>query len=190
MCHAKATKSKQLTDTLQISHKHITNLTITHTDKLMNAIFVCAVILRGVARGKAPHELQDAQQILELTGRKVSKNASAMDQRAAQHVSTPLRVQHTTTQRTLSVTAAQAPAPRLEPTLEQTATGRGQRQQHNQQRQCSQQWWHGQQWWRSQLRRCTHQHQRQETPRQCDCDQSNARQRRRQWMVQQDILET
>ena len=59
VCHMKTTKSKQLTDTLQLSHGNITNPTITHVDKRMNAISVCAVTLKGVAGGKTPKRLQD-----------------------------------------------------------------------------------------------------------------------------------
>ena len=119
MCRVKGTKREQLTDTLQLSHKHITNPTIIHADKVMNATSACAAALRGVAKGKTPQKLQDLQQIVELAGRTVSKNASAMQRRAAQHTAPPPRVQHTTTQITQSMTAAQAPTPRMDPTATQ-----------------------------------------------------------------------
>ena len=54
MCHVKTTKSKLLTNTLQLSHKTTTNLTIIHTDKVMNTIYECAAALREVAGGKTP----------------------------------------------------------------------------------------------------------------------------------------
>ena len=44
-CHVKATNSKQLTITLQISHTNIMNPTITHADKVMHAISACAAAL-------------------------------------------------------------------------------------------------------------------------------------------------
>ena len=54
MCHMKTTNSEQLTNTLQLIHKTITNSTITYADKVINAIYVCAAALRGVAGGKTP----------------------------------------------------------------------------------------------------------------------------------------
>ena len=57
VCHVKATKSERLTDTLQLRHKHITNPTVTHADKVMNAISACAAALKRVAGGKTPKEL-------------------------------------------------------------------------------------------------------------------------------------
>ena len=51
MCHVKATNSKRLTNMLQLSHKNITNPTVTHADKVMLAISACAVALQGVAGG-------------------------------------------------------------------------------------------------------------------------------------------
>ena len=34
-CHVKSTRSKQLTDTVQFNHNNITNLTVTHTIKIL-----------------------------------------------------------------------------------------------------------------------------------------------------------
>ena len=59
MCHVKTIKTKQLTGTLQLSHKNITNPTIIHMDKVMNTISACATALKGVDGGKTPKELQD-----------------------------------------------------------------------------------------------------------------------------------
>ena len=41
-CHNKATKSERVSDTVNFSHKNITRPTITHADKVMNAIADCA----------------------------------------------------------------------------------------------------------------------------------------------------
>ena len=57
----KATNSERLTDTLQLSHKNITNPTITHADKVMHVISVCASALREVVGRKTPYELHDLQ---------------------------------------------------------------------------------------------------------------------------------
>ena len=40
-CHVKATRSEQLSDTVQFQVKGITNLTVTHANKLVNAIVTC-----------------------------------------------------------------------------------------------------------------------------------------------------
>ena len=40
-CHIKHTKSKQLSDTVQFQHKCITNPSITHADKVMQALAEC-----------------------------------------------------------------------------------------------------------------------------------------------------
>jgi len=49
MCHVKETRSKRLTDTVQFNHKNITNPTLTHTDKIMQAISACANALKGTS---------------------------------------------------------------------------------------------------------------------------------------------
>ena len=112
----RTTKSEQPTNTLQLSHKHITNPTIIHTDKVMNVISVCATVLRGVTRGKTLQELQDLQQSMEFEGRTVSKNTLTIKRRTAQDTATPPRVQHITTQIQIlrSVSMAQAPDLRVE----------------------------------------------------------------------------
>ena len=53
----KATKSEGLANTLHLTHKHITNPTITHADKVMNPISAGAAAVRGVAGGKTTQEL-------------------------------------------------------------------------------------------------------------------------------------
>jgi hypothetical protein len=40
-CHIKQTKSECLSDTVQFQHKHITNPTITHTNKVMHTLADC-----------------------------------------------------------------------------------------------------------------------------------------------------
>ena len=97
MYHVKATKSERLTDMLQLSHKNIMNPTITHADKVMHTISACAAALKRVMGGKTPQELHDLQQLVELAGRTVSNNASAMDRETVQHTPPSPRVQHTTT---------------------------------------------------------------------------------------------
>jgi hypothetical protein len=80
-----------------LSHKDITNLTITHAGKMMNVISACAAALKGVTGEKMPKEMQDLQETVKISGRTVSKNASAMEQSTMQPVTSPPRVHHTTT---------------------------------------------------------------------------------------------
>ena len=47
-CHIKHTKSKQLSNTVQFQHKHITNPTITHAVKVMHALADCIKMLQGM----------------------------------------------------------------------------------------------------------------------------------------------
>jgi hypothetical protein len=51
-CHIKHTKSERLSDTVQFQHKFITNLSITHADKVMHALAECVKAIQGMT-GKA-----------------------------------------------------------------------------------------------------------------------------------------
>ncbi len=47
-CHIKHIKSKQLSDTVQVQHKRITNTSITHADKVMHALADCVKAIQGM----------------------------------------------------------------------------------------------------------------------------------------------
>ena len=47
-CHIKHTKNERLSHTVQFQHKHITNPTITHADKVMLALAECAKAIKGL----------------------------------------------------------------------------------------------------------------------------------------------
>jgi hypothetical protein len=47
-CHIRHTKSKRLSNTIQFQHKHITNPTITHANKVMHALANCVKALQGM----------------------------------------------------------------------------------------------------------------------------------------------
>jgi hypothetical protein len=67
-CHIKHTKSKQLSDTMQFQHKRITNPTITHADKLMQALADCIKALQGMMGiTRNSQAAQDLQQIIDAT---------------------------------------------------------------------------------------------------------------------------
>jgi hypothetical protein len=67
-CHIKHTKSKQLSNTVQFQHKHITNPTITHANKRMHALADCVKALHGMtSSAKNSQAAQDLQKIIDAT---------------------------------------------------------------------------------------------------------------------------
>lgn len=48
VCHVKATRSEWMTDTMQLSHKNITNTTIEHANTVMHTVSACALALKGI----------------------------------------------------------------------------------------------------------------------------------------------
>ena len=63
-CHIKSTQSERLTDTIQFKHKHITNPTLTHHDKLMHALAKCKETLEGLTKGQADQQLDELKSIV------------------------------------------------------------------------------------------------------------------------------
>jgi hypothetical protein len=57
-CHIKATKSERVSDTVNFSHKHITRPTITHADKIMNAIADCAKAIKDITSPNGAEEMR------------------------------------------------------------------------------------------------------------------------------------
>ncbi len=79
-CHIKHTKSKRLSDTVQLQHKHITNPSITHADKLMNVLAECVKAIKGMTgNARNPQALQDLQCILNATQTCVKANLHKVD---------------------------------------------------------------------------------------------------------------
>jgi hypothetical protein len=67
-CHIKHTKSKRLSNTVQFQHKHITNPTITHADKMMYALVDCNKALQDMTGStRNSQAAQDFQQIIDAT---------------------------------------------------------------------------------------------------------------------------
>jgi hypothetical protein len=67
-CHIKYTKSEQLSNTVQFQHKHITNPTITHANKVMHALADCVKALQGMTGcARNSQAAQDLKQIIEAT---------------------------------------------------------------------------------------------------------------------------
>ena len=65
LCHIKQTRSERLTDTTHFSHKNITRPTITHADKVMEAIPECAKAIKGIGSSNGKDEMQQLRQLAE-----------------------------------------------------------------------------------------------------------------------------
>jgi hypothetical protein len=75
--HIKPTKSKQLSDTVQFQHKRITNPSITHANKVMQALAECIKVIQGM-KGNARNSqaTQNLQCIVDATQAPVQINPS------------------------------------------------------------------------------------------------------------------
>jgi hypothetical protein len=74
-CHIKHTKSKQLSDTVLSQHKHITNPSITHSDKVMQALAECVKVIQGMTgKDRNSQAAQDLQRIIDVTQARVQRN--------------------------------------------------------------------------------------------------------------------
>ena len=58
LCHIKETRSKQLTDTAQFSHKNTPKSTIAHTDKVTAAIAECAKTIKVMGSENRADEMK------------------------------------------------------------------------------------------------------------------------------------
>ncbi len=66
-CHVKATKSECHLDTIHFKHTNITNPTITHADKVMQALAECVKTITGATGGTTAQEVKDLQRIVKAT---------------------------------------------------------------------------------------------------------------------------
>ncbi len=66
-CYVKATKSERHLDTVHFKHKNITNPTITHADKVMQALAECVKTIIGATGGTTAQEVKDLQRIAKAT---------------------------------------------------------------------------------------------------------------------------
>ena len=65
LCQIKG-KGERLCDTVHFSHKTITKPTVTHADKIMNAIAECAKAIKDVKYEQGKNELKELQRLTEL----------------------------------------------------------------------------------------------------------------------------
>jgi hypothetical protein len=84
-CHIKHTKSKCLSNTVQFQHKHITNPSITHADKVMHALADCVKAIQDMT-GKDRHSpaTKDLQRIVDKTQAHIKTQPDQLE-----HTATP-----------------------------------------------------------------------------------------------------
>jgi hypothetical protein len=74
--YVKATKSKRHLDTAHFKHKNITNPTITHANKVMQALAECVKTITGAMGGTTAQEAKDLQCTVKATWAALHKNAA------------------------------------------------------------------------------------------------------------------
>ncbi len=73
--YIKHIKSKQLSNTVQFQHKCITNPSITHADKVMQALAECVKAFQGmISKARNSQAAQDSQHIVDATQAHVQTN--------------------------------------------------------------------------------------------------------------------
>ncbi len=79
------TKSKCHSDTVHFKHKNITNPTITHTDKVMQALAECVKTITGATGGTTAQEAKDLQCIVKATWAALHKSEAPINNSNAKH---------------------------------------------------------------------------------------------------------
>jgi len=85
-CHIKATKSEWVLDTVNFSHKNITRPTITHANKVMNAIADCAKAIKDITSTNGTEEIW---QLVELTEQAIHQHPAIVKLFATSDSTTP-----------------------------------------------------------------------------------------------------
>jgi hypothetical protein len=85
ICYVKATKSKRHLDTVHFKQKNITNPTITHANKVMQALAECAKTITGATGGTTAQEAKDLQCIVKATRAALHKNDAPINNSNAKH---------------------------------------------------------------------------------------------------------
>ena len=74
ICHARETRSDRLSDTVSFQHKSITNPTLSHADKLMNAISHCSKVFEGKSNIDNETALIELERLMTATQTAIDKN--------------------------------------------------------------------------------------------------------------------
>jgi hypothetical protein len=84
-CYVKATKSKHHLDTVHFKHKNITNPTITHADKVMQALAEWVKTITGATGETTAQDAKDLQCIVKATRAALHKNDAPINNSNAEH---------------------------------------------------------------------------------------------------------
>jgi hypothetical protein len=84
-CYVKATKSERHLDTVHFKHKNITNPTITHANKVMQALADCIKTITGATGGTTAQDAKDLQRIVKATWAALHKNDAPINNSNAEH---------------------------------------------------------------------------------------------------------
>jgi hypothetical protein len=76
-------QSKRHLDTVHFKHKNITNPTITHADKVMQALVECIKTITGATGGTTAQEAKDLQHIVKATQAILHKSKAPSNNRNA-----------------------------------------------------------------------------------------------------------
>ena len=82
-CHIKETCSERFINTVQLTHKRITNPTITNGYKIMRAISECTKVIQGLGVGRAKKEIKDLRRLVDATKNSIGRNPNFMEQEVA-----------------------------------------------------------------------------------------------------------
>ncbi|KAL7502572.1 hypothetical protein ACHAXN_003578 [Cyclotella atomus] len=94
-CQIKQTKKERLSDTVQFKHKHITNPTLTPTDKLMNALANCKAALEGKLNEHPNEQLQQLRKLVDSLEPVTKKKQAATQNDAPAPSKEPTTAPHT-----------------------------------------------------------------------------------------------
>jgi hypothetical protein len=72
-------------DTVHFKHKNITKPTITHADKVMQALVECVKTITGAMGGTTAQEAKDLQRIVKATRTALHKNDAFINNSNAEH---------------------------------------------------------------------------------------------------------
>ena len=67
VCHVKATKNKHIINTVQFKHTHITNPTVTHSNKVMKFLSKCVTAIQGLGISDGNHQVRDLKRVFIAT---------------------------------------------------------------------------------------------------------------------------
>jgi hypothetical protein len=84
-CYVKATKSKHHSGTVHFKHKNIIKPTITHVDKVMQALAECVKTITGATGETTAQDAKDLQHIVKATQAALHKNDAPINNSNAEH---------------------------------------------------------------------------------------------------------